>query len=484
MKKITKLMCGILSLGLLVTGCATVGNIKNENSEIIYNGNSAVMVDGYLYYANSFVDVSTNITSDKQYKQQATMGYLARLNTNIALSAKNKDYSPKNVETVAGEVVGQTNSFMFVLGKYIYYATPNRQEFSNADGKPEKKYSYTTLYRSELNGNHQTKIYTTKGDVSQIEVLKYDNQYYIVIYAGTDLVRVNIGNVDKAKADIKVLAENVQSVAMPKTYQQNKLGSTLDWNGQIYFTTAKTNENSADVSGTNIERIKINEDEAQVMDAVSTTFTFIGRENDVVFFTNNVTGGDTYTYIADLTGDDSQYAITRNKKKEFYAGSISNIYALNTIISKEVENSGYIFMMSNNLYLAKEQNGKFIAEAIKFTDGTNEITTYQILDVNGKTIYLSTTTGIYKGTISGAGTIICQTLTKMTAIYDGQLCAFDNNYVYFFAKLEEVELEEGEEPETDDKYYMYRANINKTYTEDAKNYELIGKTTIVSRQSK
>ena len=50
MKKTTKLLCGLLGVGLLLTGCATVGAIKNNDPELIYNGNSAVMINDSYYY--------------------------------------------------------------------------------------------------------------------------------------------------------------------------------------------------------------------------------------------------------------------------------------------------------------------------------------------------------------------------------------------------------------------------------------------------
>ena len=93
MKKFLKVLCFIFGFGFLLAGCATVGNITNSNSEIIYNGNSAVLVDGYLYYGNAFADIS-GFSSDRDYKTNARVSYLARLNTN-ALEAKSEDYSPK-----------------------------------------------------------------------------------------------------------------------------------------------------------------------------------------------------------------------------------------------------------------------------------------------------------------------------------------------------------------------------------------------------
>ena len=40
-----------------------------------------------------------------------------------------RKYRPKNFE----EVVGQENQFMFVLGQYVYYTTPKKEQSTNSD---------------------------------------------------------------------------------------------------------------------------------------------------------------------------------------------------------------------------------------------------------------------------------------------------------------------------------------------------------------
>ena len=112
--------------------------------------------------------------------------------------------------------------------------------------------------------------------------------------------------------------------------------------------------------------------------------------------------------------------------------------------------------------------------------------------ISGRTIYVSTTTGIYKATLSGIFSgnggnveIECETIVEMTAIYDGTLCAFDKDYIYYYAKLESVEKDEDEKEETteetDDNYYLYRARVGVT---SADGYELLGLTKIASRHTK
>ena len=486
MKKFTKILCCVMGLGFLLGGCATVGSIKNSSEELIYNGNSAVMVDGYLYYGNAFSDISA-FTSDKDYKNAAKIGYLSRLNTNIDIEAKSKNFSPKNVEKVTSEVTAHTNDFMFVLGNYIYYATPNRQKALDSEGNASNYYNYTTLYRSQLNGNGKSKIYTTNGEVSQIEVLKYDGNYYIVMLAGTDLIKIQIGK----SVSASVIAEDVTSIAIPKTYQKDKVGSSLDWNGYIFYTTTRTDEDNTDISGTDVQRVLVSGGDAEVVfHEQKTDVTFIGREKDVLFYT--MTGHETEIFMSDITGDNSRNAFRNNRKTFFSASSISDI----TLISTGNVDYGYVFLNSAGALMYKDvRNNK--SGAITLQSAGEAISSYKVLFVSGRTVYLSTTTSIYKADISsvfngGSATIACDTIVTMTAIYDGNLYAYDGTYIYFYAQLEELEEDEKdpeesdeEEEEVDEHYYLYRTKANKNSEADAANpYELLGKTQIESRHTK
>lgn len=495
MKKVNKILCMALGATFLATGCATVGNITNKENEIIYNGNAGVVVDGNLYFGNSVADYSA---SGFSYKDAKTYAYLARLNQKIDLDSKSGDYSPKGVENVASEVVGQSHSFMFALGNYLYYATPNQKEFSDSNGKPAKHFEYTTLFRCKLNGDKNKEVYTTEGEVSKIEVLKYGDDYYVVMLAGSKLVRINVGSAKKAKADVSVLAEDVTSVAIPKTFEQEKTGSSLDWNGYVYFTVAKTDEDNSDVGGTIIKRIKLDSKEAEELEGRSKneSFAFVGREKDVVFYTCKKNGTVAYTYASDLTGDNSKMAIL-NKEKEVYTSALSDFAEIVETRGSKTETAvvGYMCLNSSTVMVAKKNSNGFDVNSVSFTADGSAVSSYKILAKDERVLYLGTTTGIYRADLSyalnGASSVACQTVTKMTSIYDKAIASYDGEYVYFYAKLEEVKeedkdtssSEEETEKETDDNYYLYRTKVNKTYLDENKNYELLSLTKIKSRRT-
>jgi len=480
MKKITKTLCGVvgsvLGLSFLVAGCATVPSIKNTDSELIYNGNAAVMVDGYLYYGNAFADYST-FTSDGDYNKSVAVSYLSRLNTNIDLAAKSKDYSPKSVEKVADEITAQGKSFTFVLGDHVYYLTPNRQKFSDENGKASHYFNYSTIYRSNLNGDNKEKVYTTNGEVSQIEALKFNGRYYIILLAGENLVKIEIGN----KVSAETISDSAKSVAIPKTFQKKKDGSTLNWNGDIYFTEEKSDEDNG-LSGSIVKKVSVAGGETkQIFHKNGATLKFVGRERDELFYSLS---NEIYKIDSNSITGQPNFASENNR---FY--SASTISNLNLIATENYE-YGYVFTTSSNALVYATKTGKFGSITLK--NGDTSLSSYKILLISGRTIYVSTTTGIYKATLSGIFSgnggnveIECETIVEMTAIYDGTLCAFDKDYIYYYAKLESVEKDEDEKEETteetDDNYYLYRARVGVT---SADGYELLGLTKIASRHTK
>ena len=324
MKKWAKFLCCFALLGAFLVGglagCGPTVNIQNNSSELIYNGNAAAVVasgnDNFVFFGNAYA--STAPTNKSEYSSAKEYSYLARVNGKN-LEAKNAYFSPKQVDNISDEVTAYEDSFMFVLGQNVYYATPNLQMVSQ-DGEAAYHYEYTCFYKSDLNGGGKHKLFTTTGEVSNIEVLKSGETYYIVMLAGENLVTINLSN-DSATT----IASGVTSVALPKTYRQDVVGSTLDWNGIIYFTTERENTSGSGATTNLVKKIVVtakNEDEAQEV-YTQGTVTFIARERDVLFFTDTVANSQKAVYMVDMSGaaSNSAFLPSSNKRKAIYEGS-------------------------------------------------------------------------------------------------------------------------------------------------------------------
>ena len=106
MKKFLTVLCCVLTFGLALAGCATVSDISNSSSEVIYNGNAAVMVDGYLYYGNSYAGDISSFTE------------LSEIDSDIISSISEIEYNPD----IKDEVTINEGRFILRMndGNHIY----------------------------------------------------------------------------------------------------------------------------------------------------------------------------------------------------------------------------------------------------------------------------------------------------------------------------------------------------------------------------
>jgi hypothetical protein len=319
-----------------------------------------------------------------------------------------------------------------------------------------------------LNGDSKEKIYTTNGEVSQIEAVKYGNKYYVVMLAGTDLIKIEIGN----KFSVKVISDSATSMAIPQT--QDYSTSTLDWDGYIYYTEDKTVGDYSDISGSYVYRVSVAGGDAQKLFwKQGKTVKFVGRVKDVLFYTYNPTN-QTEVFVSDMTNTTSASTFENNQTLFLADTSISDI----SVLSSGVRDTGYLFYNSSSALMFKPTNGS--ARIVTFSVDGSELSSYNILFVTGRTVYLSTTTGIYKASIADDGSTTCETIVTMTAIYDGTNYAYDGSYIYFYAQLEAID---DDEEDSDTNYYMYRAKIKYLQEDKSQNYELLSYTQLSSRHT-
>lgn len=490
MKKFLMVLCCVLSFGFVLAGCSTVSMIKNENNEVIYNGSASVSVGDYLYYGNAFNEVSS-LTSKSELNALKSSSYLARLDTSN-ISAKGQNFTPNEVKKVTSEVVGQENQFIFVLGDYLYFLKPDTHVYVT-DGTGSNQFGYSVLTSVKLNGDKVREICTYEGAISQIEVLKNGDNYYVIAFAGDKLFSTKLNN---GKGSTKVLGEGVTSVAVPETYSMALAGYSSDWNGKIYYT-ATDDEGVSSVKEVAVDA-KSAEDAVNVGDK-NGTVTFLHRQNDLIFYTysNGTTTKTYYNRVDNLTGEFyTNDIILIDAKNKFSNSEISNIYVFG-----EPKAETIVYTMNSKIYYKNFVNGGGSGR-VNITDGSADVSA-TIMTIDGRMAYLISSTAIYgvdfaKLTyLDGDQDLTANILAEMTSI-STTLYSYDGEYVYFYAGLEaltdeEKELiadekeeagiesddEEEEEDITslDDGVYLYRVSIS------GNDLQLLGVTEYEERHS-
>ena len=494
MKKFLMAICCFLTLGFILTGCATVPNIKNENTELIYNGNAGVMVSNYLYYGNAFTDISS-YTSMSELNSAKNVSYLARYNFNSTRNAKGNNFTPIGNEKVNGEAIATNYQFMFVIGDYIYFLKPDEHRYGDNDSTSQQ-FSYPVLTSSRLNGDNLKEVYGFESAVSQIEVLNYDGSYYVVALAGENLVSVRLNGNGGGSAT--VLAEGVTSAAIPETSNTSLKEQSSDWNGKIYYVATDENENST------IYQINVNDAESRqtVYGKNNGTVTFLYRQNDIIVYSNQNQNSQTFVYFNDVSNVTSRDEIILvDTEHNLFTTSASNIDIVNGVYDT------IIFDGTNGKSFRNTRGGSGTL-TINDESGT-AITDYTIMFVNDKNAYVYTSTNIYEVDLTKITqtnrneniTIVARNIVTMTSITTStDLFSYDSGYIYYYAQLEElsdeeqelinsekeaagIEVNEDESDsataitETDAGYYLYRVNINNGV------YELIGTTNFEERHS-
>lgn len=450
-KHLAKIFGIMFATCLLLTGCATVSNVLNEKNEIIYYGGSAVSVGGYTYFANAYTPYDNKDSYD--YGLNSNISYLARVKTDLSAS-NGKNFSPDVVEKVNSKVVGFQNQDMFVLGNYIYFTSLNTHMYDN--GKND--FSLVTLYRSALNGDNLQELYTTEyytnGKFAPAGDLQ--NGYYWICFTGDyteeskfsgQIFSIKLGD---QLGGVKLLAEKASSAAFANVNEDG------DFDRVLYTTTDKDQNTNREQK--NIYSINYAGENKVKYDANDEEITLIDKVQDVVFFKTDKEANISFKRdVAAIQEND----IFNTKVKFAYATEFTDV---KLICKDSSEFAGYIYKGTNLVYVKKgDSNGN--GEKL-------EIASENFLFIDGEYIYYTDGSAIYKMSIKPAvlgGERVANKLVTMNKTIQKDQFGFDGTYVYYFAGLEDEEIEEEVE---DNNLYMYRV---KKAEQNGK-YQLIGKT--------
>ena len=447
-----KILSAVLGLSLLLTGCATVGDVKGTNGkniyfdEIAYNQGQVVQVGDYVYYGNAYFSSSDSSFS---YSKSQKKGYLSRINTSKDFTYDSsvevedrQNTTPKEAQKVNGDkLVGYQNQNMFALGSYLYFTSANTHKNSSL----ENDYTQVSLFRIKFNGDKFEEIATYKHDENSIITATKgsDNNYYYVISEPTsdsyyNLYSIKIGdNLGKAKQLNKYKADGEETTDKVLTCTISDKDSTVK---KIVYTVAST---KTMLDTTTVKAVDFATGSIETLDegVVGSETKLLGRVGDQVFYSYKYSG-KTEIYFKDLANSDGSFSPNSNR---FYdATSISNIMKVN---------SGYVFVSTSSKSVMFENPENTSSPVLLLT--SDDYT--DILFTDGNYVYYSDGTSISRINVVDKTK---QTIVSMTAIISGQV-GYTGDYIYFFAQIE------GQEDDTN--YYMYR-------TDKEGNYQLIAKT--------
>ena len=259
MKKSGKILALLLMGGLCtltLAGCSSWSGIENSKSDqILYNGGIVSVVDDNLFYANGYTN--TDITTMDEFNAAAQYSYLARLN--LAEAETSAYTSPDAVNKLNSEVVGYSNMYSFVLGDFVYYASPNKHRTSSNT----YVFTYVSIFKTRLNGSDTTELMTTSSynsETAQLRAVSVDGQNFLLVYDGTTLSAINLAN-----DSVRTISSAATSVALPREGES--------FNGKLYYTEDKANTYGE--SGNEVFECDLLTGESKaIMKTINNTITF------------------------------------------------------------------------------------------------------------------------------------------------------------------------------------------------------------------
>lgn len=454
--KFLKIVTLVFCMALFLTGCATVSDVLDKNGKQIYfedpvyfQGQVAKVGD-YLYYANAYVDVSTE--GSFNYEESAKVAYLNRINLEDIKFAddvwdENYDHtSPLGIEKVNGDkLVGYQNQQMYAYGSYLYFTSASVHKTEDMLNEFDK----ISLFRVAFNGDGLTEIGTFGNDENSTITLQKgsDGKAYFVIVAPSengseketatdeenkvyDIISIQVGD---SIGKQQILVEDVEDAVVADNTSTKR---------DVVYTYAPDEEN--------------------LVSAISS----------VDFATGDITihdgGGEEAVNLIDRVGDEVFYSYKNevyfknvNIAGTFSASNGQRFYSAPSISEIEKVGNGYIFKGTSTL-IYKES----LTASSKALISSADYAGSQVLFVDGEYIYISSTSEIARITVEGEKEVLVSGMT----IVAGQ-CGYDGDYVYFYANRGELQIPEGEEPEqssdgeeteevVDNNQYLYQVDKN------------------------
>ena len=344
------------------------------NASIYGNGGMEVRKGDYVYFINGFYGID-NVNDGSNDYGDAVRGGIYRTKLVDGNLSYDEDGNLTDCDLIVPKIVGYEFGSFYIYDNHIYYATPNNEK----DRYGELTKNLVDIYRCDIDGDNNTRIYTTESEYTNVEfnVIKInttaDNySTFVMIKDGTSHVIIEYANSNKTERT--VCDENVGSVAWLEqtnyiTDDSINSGKVADVNKNVYYTVTKTNT----ASSTTLHSYNLVTREDNVLaDDNQSTYNLIGLKNNKLYYEKTVNGNTSFNYNT-LSGTfiSNETAMYYNSYSSYYIMDEENAYAGGVIAVND----------SGTYYVQFGSNGADDRKVISSSIG------YDILFVNGSKVY-------------------------------------------------------------------------------------------------
>ena len=439
--KTTLASVGILGSAMFaLTGCGVKTDIKNNSSDILFNGGIVSVVGDHLVFSNGYK--SDDISTIDNYNDFAKTTHLAAVNSSNIAEGKFK--SPEGVKNLKSEVLGFKNGYTFVYSNSIYYAAPNKHKTSSNT----HLFNYVSYFKCNFDGSGEKELFTTKSYDSAkavVRALKYDGKGYLFVYDGTEL---NVVNLENSKTSL--VSSKATSVAIPKEGEE--------WNGKVFYTEDK--ENTAGQAGNEVFSYSVKDGKITALkNSINNTVTFTGRiENKVFYSLKNESISVTKTMTANSNDYDS--LTFASAAREYYSSEISNIISVTGNGSTGYDTILFTSSLSGSSQVLADNGNGDVSVVLANSEYSN------VWFAHNGNVYYSTSNGI--SSKNNATNEVTTYVEGMQFVEDkfGYAFAESGNlsHIYFYAQIVYPEDDKTKDEDRDTNYYLFQVEVTGNHT--------------------
>ena len=414
----------IVAITMTACGFNPPKDNPDTNASIYGNGGMEVRKGDYVYFINGYYGIDSVSDGTNSYGDVVRGGiYRTKLvDGNIQYD---EDGYLVDCQVIVPKIVGYEFGSFFIYDDYIYYATPNDEK----DRYGELQKNLVDIYRCDIDGDHNTRLYTTTAEYSSVsfnvtKIKTGDNSYstFVMIKDGTSLVTIEFVN-GKNQGEETIAEENVGTVAwLTQTNYINDgtidSGDVSDVNKCIYYT--ETKSNTASSTALKSYNLVTKETKTLADDNIS-TYNLKGLKNNKLYYEKAARGSTTFNYnVLNSSFTSGETAMYYNSYSSYYIMNEENDYRGGVLAVGE----------SGTYYVPFGSNGASARQVISAD------TAYDILFVNGSKVYVRNDAAqIYEIDLTDSTYTAKEILnSEATAQTSGSSYVdFDGRYIVYYA---------------------------------------------------